>query len=123
MHHYFQHITGKPNEVKNALLHDKSQKLVISPLWPIIIPWSPQDEAPQVNILHLPKYYITNLNSVYVTLWYRHWAVCYSAAVWASSKKVKVKQPYYKPGQALWVPGGWGSQITRQLAHEGGKGV
>jgi len=36
MHHYFQHTTGKPNEVKNALLYDKSLKFVISPLWPII---------------------------------------------------------------------------------------
>jgi hypothetical protein len=40
-----------------------------------------------------------------------------------SRSLLEVKQSHYKPGQALRVAGGWGSQIWSQSAHGGGKVV
>jgi hypothetical protein len=39
------------------------------------------------------------------------------------SIKVKVKLFHYRPEGAFGVPRGWGSRISRQSAHEGGKVV
>jgi hypothetical protein len=36
---------------------------------------------------------------------------------------VKVKLSCYRPGEALGIPEGWGSRISRQSAHDGGKVV
>jgi len=43
--------------------------------------------------------------------------------LYASLKQQKVKESLYRPGQTLKVPGGFGSQTSRQSANEDGKVV
>jgi len=56
------------------------------------------------------------------TLYYRENGLILSSKL-LRCWKVKVKQSHYRPGQALRVPRGWRTKISKQSAHEGGKVV
>ena len=49
--------------------------------------------------------------------------IAYSFSVFCSKKSVPLQKGKALPLQALMVPGGWGFQISRQSAREGGKVV
>jgi hypothetical protein len=74
------------------------------------------------NLYDYFKYYFNNYGNFWAPL-PRHISLTCEVETGVDLYEAKIKQSHYRPWHALRVPGGWGSQIVRQSAHEDDKVV
>ena len=108
MEKYDRDLEDKSNELlqlqtKRAIKYKQLEDLAALVCFKITIEWT---KVYNKRVLHW-----THKAYILIIQMFRH-----------SYTKIK-KQSHYRPGQAVRVPGGWGSQISWHSAHEGGKVV
>ena len=77
----------------------------------------------QINRNTIYRLYLSHLVWIFILLLQEYNVLHYGVLSKTQLVIYAIKQSHYRPGQAQRVPGGWGSQISRQSAHEGGKVV